>query len=71
MLFQLVLEGNPSRRLWERMEFVEVGRVPDAFNGQAALCIGDDSERPGPNVSRGRVRAGIASTRAEAVRPRM
>lgn len=37
MLFQLVLESNPSRGLWERLGFVQVGRVPEAVEGEAAL----------------------------------
>lgn len=37
MLFTLVLEGNPSRRLWEQLGFERVGRVPDAVGEQAAL----------------------------------
>ena len=39
MLFQLVLESNPSRRLWERLGFNEVGRIPDVVNGQSALLF--------------------------------
>jgi L-amino acid N-acyltransferase YncA len=39
MLFQLVLESNPSRRLWERLGFEQVGRVPDVVEGQAALLF--------------------------------
>jgi ribosomal protein S18 acetylase RimI-like enzyme len=37
MMFNLVLETNPSRILWERLGFSQVGRVPDAIEGQAAL----------------------------------
>lgn len=37
MMFNLVLEGNPSRRLWERLGFVQIGRVPDAVDGQDGL----------------------------------
>lgn len=36
MLFTLVLEGNPSRRLWVSLGFVEVGRVPHAVDGEDA-----------------------------------
>jgi GNAT superfamily N-acetyltransferase len=36
ILFTLVLEGNPSRRLWRSLGFVEVGRIPDAVEGEAA-----------------------------------
>lgn len=39
MLFQLVLESNPSRRLWERLGFDEVGRIPDVVDGTAALLF--------------------------------
>ena len=37
MVFNLVFERNPARRLWESLGFVEVGRIPDAVDGQAAL----------------------------------
>lgn len=37
MLFNLVLERNPSRRLWESLGFVTVGRIPDAVDGQPAM----------------------------------
>jgi ribosomal protein S18 acetylase RimI-like enzyme len=37
MLFNLVLEHNPSRRLWERLGFRQVGRIPEAVDGAAAL----------------------------------
>jgi GNAT superfamily N-acetyltransferase len=37
MLFNLVLERNPSRRLWERLGFTQVGRIPQALDGEAAL----------------------------------
>lgn len=36
MLFTLVLETNSSRRLWQRLGFSEIGRIPDAVNGEAA-----------------------------------
>jgi GNAT superfamily N-acetyltransferase len=36
MLFTLVLERNPSRRLWSSLGFAEVGRIPDAVDGEAA-----------------------------------
>ena len=39
MLFQLVLESNPSRHLWERLGFQLVGRVPAVVDGQAALLF--------------------------------
>jgi L-amino acid N-acyltransferase YncA len=37
MLFNLVLERNPSRRLWERLGFKQVGRIPQVLDGEAAL----------------------------------
>jgi L-amino acid N-acyltransferase YncA len=37
MLFNLVQEHNPSRRLWEKLGFEQVGRVPDAIEGEAAF----------------------------------
>lgn len=39
MLFQLVLESNPSARLWRRLGFEEVGRIPKVVDGQAALLF--------------------------------
>ena len=37
MMFNLVLETNPSRHLWESLGFTVVGRIPEAIDGQAAL----------------------------------
>jgi GNAT superfamily N-acetyltransferase len=37
MMFNLVFEDNPSRRLWEALGFEEIGRVPKAFGDQAAI----------------------------------
>lgn len=37
MQFNLVLESNPARRLYERMGFEAVGRIPDAVDGQAGM----------------------------------
>jgi L-amino acid N-acyltransferase YncA len=34
MLFTLVLEHNPSRRLWVSLSFQEVGCIPNAVDGQ-------------------------------------
>lgn len=36
MLFSLVLESNPSGRLYERLGFIQVGRIPEAVHGEAA-----------------------------------
>lgn len=36
MLFMLVLDSNPSGRLYERLGFEQVGRVPEAVHGEAA-----------------------------------
>jgi ribosomal protein S18 acetylase RimI-like enzyme len=37
MQFNLVFETNPARRLYERLGFEVVGRVPDVIDGQAVL----------------------------------
>lgn len=37
MMFNLVMESNPSRRLYERLGFEPVGRVPDAVAGEDAI----------------------------------
>ena len=37
MMFNLVIESNPSRRLYERLGFEPVGRVPDAVAGEDAI----------------------------------
>jgi GNAT superfamily N-acetyltransferase len=36
MLFTLVLDRNPSRRLWVSLGFAEIGCIPNAFDGQSA-----------------------------------
>jgi ribosomal protein S18 acetylase RimI-like enzyme len=35
--FNLVLESNPARRLYERLGFETVGRIPEAVDGEAAI----------------------------------
>ena len=35
MQFNFVFEANPARRLYERLGFEVVGRVPDVIDGQA------------------------------------
>ena len=35
--FNLVFESNPARRLYERLGFQVVGRVPDAVDGEDAI----------------------------------
>ncbi|HZU71940.1 MAG TPA: GNAT family N-acetyltransferase [Acidimicrobiales bacterium] len=35
--FNLVFESNPARRLYERLGFRAVGRIPDAVDGEAAI----------------------------------
>jgi len=35
--FNLVFESNPARRLYERLGFEVVGRIPDAVDGEAAI----------------------------------
>jgi GNAT superfamily N-acetyltransferase len=37
MQFNFVFESNPARRLYERLGFEVVGRVPDVIDGQAVL----------------------------------
>ena len=37
MMFNLVFESNPSRRLYERLGFEVVGRVPEAVGGEDAI----------------------------------
>jgi len=37
LMFNLVFESNPSRRLYDSLGFEVVGRVPDAVDGQDAL----------------------------------
>jgi GNAT superfamily N-acetyltransferase len=37
MMFNLVFEHNPSRRLWERLGFLEIGRIPGAIDVQAGI----------------------------------
>jgi L-amino acid N-acyltransferase YncA len=36
LMFNLVFESNPSRRLYERLGFEIVGRVPEAVDGEDA-----------------------------------
>ncbi len=37
MQFNLVFASNPARRLYERLGFEVVGRVPEAIDGEDAL----------------------------------
>jgi GNAT superfamily N-acetyltransferase len=37
MQFNLVFAGNPARRLYERLGFRVIGRVPDAVDGEDAV----------------------------------
>jgi ribosomal protein S18 acetylase RimI-like enzyme len=37
MQFNLVFESNPARRLYERLGFEVVGRIPQAVDGEAAV----------------------------------
>jgi hypothetical protein len=36
MLFMLVLEHNPSRQLWVDLGFADIGRIPNAVDGESA-----------------------------------
>jgi GNAT superfamily N-acetyltransferase len=38
MQFNFVFETNPARRLYERLGFEQVGRVPDVIDGEA-VCL--------------------------------
>lgn len=37
MMFNLVFESNPARALYEELGFREVGRVPEAIEGETAI----------------------------------
>jgi ribosomal protein S18 acetylase RimI-like enzyme len=37
LIFNLVFESNPARRLYERLGFREIGRVPQAIGSEDAL----------------------------------
>jgi ribosomal protein S18 acetylase RimI-like enzyme len=37
MQFNLVFESNPARRLYERLGFQAVGRIPEAIDGEDAI----------------------------------
>jgi len=37
MMFNLVFESNPARRLYRQLGFEEIGRIPDAVEGEAAV----------------------------------
>jgi GNAT superfamily N-acetyltransferase len=37
MLFNLVFESNPARTMYDKLGFVEIGRIPDAVEGEDAL----------------------------------
>jgi ribosomal protein S18 acetylase RimI-like enzyme len=37
LMFNLVFASNPARRLYERLGFEVVGRVPEAFDGEDAI----------------------------------
>jgi ribosomal protein S18 acetylase RimI-like enzyme len=37
LMFNLVFESNPARRLYERLGFEAVGRVPEAVGGEDAI----------------------------------
>ena len=36
-MFNMVFESNPARRLYERLGFEAVGRVPEAVGGEDAI----------------------------------
>jgi GNAT superfamily N-acetyltransferase len=35
--FNLVFESNPARKLYEELGWVEIGRIPEAVDGEAAI----------------------------------
>jgi ribosomal protein S18 acetylase RimI-like enzyme len=37
LMFNLVFESNPARRLYERLGFEAIGRVPEAVDGESAV----------------------------------
>jgi GNAT superfamily N-acetyltransferase len=37
VMFNLVFESNPARDLYKRLGFEEIGRIPDAVDGEAAV----------------------------------
>ena len=37
MQFNLVFESNPARSMYRRLGFEEVGRIPEAVNGEDAV----------------------------------
>jgi ribosomal protein S18 acetylase RimI-like enzyme len=37
LMFNLVFESNPARRLYEQLGFKEIGRVPEAVDGEDAV----------------------------------
>lgn len=48
MLFNLVFESNPARAMYEKMGFSEVGRIPDAVEGEDALVYWRSLKDVGP-----------------------
>ncbi|HEY1826864.1 MAG TPA: GNAT family N-acetyltransferase [Acidimicrobiales bacterium] len=44
--FNLVFESNPARQMYEGMGFREIGRIPDAVDGQPALIYWRSLEDP-------------------------
>ena len=37
VMFNLVFESNPARDMYKRLGFEEIGRIPDAVDGEAAV----------------------------------
>ena len=37
MMFNLVFESNPARAMYDQLGFDEVGRIPDAVEGEDAV----------------------------------
>ena len=51
MMFNLVQEQNPSRRLYERAGFQIIGRIPRAHGDEDGLIYWRDLEEFGPDTS--------------------
>ena len=37
LMFNLVFESNPVRSMYRRLGFEEIGRIPDAVDGEGAV----------------------------------
>jgi ribosomal protein S18 acetylase RimI-like enzyme len=53
MMFNLVQESNPSRRLYERAGFQVIGRIPQVHDAEAGLIYWRELSDVGPVVPPG------------------